>query len=1088
MWGVVDDEGAGRADQSPHKAPDSVPGADESWFRTWRATVQLTISRSAAGLQDLDQFEEIARAVLARKRVPRATYRLQFGPAFTFEDARRLVPYLDLLGISDVYASPLLKPGAGSTHGYDICDHNQLNPILGSSEAFDAFSFALRRRDLGLVFDVVPNHMGISDPDNGWWADVLEDGPISPFAPYFDIDWHPLKVEADLDNKVLLPILGDQYGKVLVDGELQLSYNNGSFRVAYGGRPFPVNPRSYDEVLSRRLAYLADLRGEDDSDVLELRSIITAIQHLPLETETGPGKVAERQREKTVIKRRIAQLVDTVPAIRDAIDDTVREYNGLPGQVQSFDLLDRLLNRQNYRLAFWRVAAEEINYRRFFDINDLAAIRMEQPEVFAETHRLITRLIAEEKVTGLRIDHADGLWDPAGYIRDLQRAAFLAKAGEWLSERFGVEGEGRESAESGLARAYDRETVRSPDSPIGRPIYVVVEKILGSRETLPREWRVDGTTGYDFANQVSGLFVASVNQKALTDLYASFIQRPMNYSDLVNSTKKMIMLSSLPSEVNELAFHLKRMARQSRWYRDLTLNSLTFALREVIASLPIYRTYVTEQGPTIDEHDRAAIEAAVADARRRNPRTAAAVFDFLRAVLLQQVPDDATEETRADWIDFVMRFQQITSPVVAKGVEDTAFYIYNRLISLNEVGGNPEAFGLSPANFHRLNLQRQARWPHSMLAASTHDSKRSADVRARLNVLSEIPGLLRPALTRWSRQNRSNKTRVQGAPAPDRNDEYFLYQTLLGVWPLDAPNPNEWDAFRVRVQDYLQKAIREAKVHTSWVNPNADYDEATRKFVAAILIGPKSAAFRASFEPIQRLVAFYGMLNSLSQTLIQLTAPGVPDTYQGDELWNFSLVDPDNRRPVDYALRARLLSQLRERIAGPAPIAASLLSLATDLRENWTDGRIKLYLFQRVLDARRRHPEVFGEGSYRPIELAGPAREHAVGFARQHGPRVYLTLVPRLVSTLTRQEPTWPLGAATWGHTTAELPDDLARASWRNLFTGEILQPAPEPGTSALLLSDAFHSFPVALLVGGEPGSSDGPGEGQARPTTENTV
>jgi (1->4)-alpha-D-glucan 1-alpha-D-glucosylmutase len=621
-------------------------------------------------------------------------------------------------------------------------------------------------------------------------------------------------------------------------------------------------------------------------------------------------------------------------------------------------------------------------------------------------------------------------------------------------------------------------------------MYVVVEKILGDREALPATWPVDGTTGYDYANQVDALFVDAHNQTALTDLYAAFTHRNVPFGDLVNSTKKMIMLTSLPSEVNELAFQLKRMANQSRWYRDLTLNSLTFALREVMASLPIYRTYLTEASRTIDQHDRAAIEAAVADARRRNPRTAAAVFDFLRAVLLQEYPEDATEETQAEWTGFVMRFQQLTSPVVAKGIEDTAFYIYNRLLSLNEVGGNPEKFGLSPTNFHRLNQQRRARWPHSMLASSTHDSKRSSDVRARIDVLSETPRTFRQAVMQWGRLNRSKKTVVHGTPAPDRNDEYLLYQTLLGAWPLGEPSADTMSEFHDRIQAYMEKAIKEAKIHTSWVNPNAEYDEAVKRFVDAILTGPRSSAFLASFQPMRRLVAFYGMLNSLAKALLQLTAPGVPDIYQGSELWDFSLVDPDNRRPVDFNLRERYLAELRAGLEGEgerAPeVGARAMAegarvephrpardsggeggpgpLAVDLLSRWEDGRVKLYVIQQALAARREHPWVFGEGAYRPLETGGSARDHAVAFARQAEDRAFVTVVPRLSATLTREQMILPLGREVWGETAVELPTDLAAAPWRNRLTGETIRPVESEGKMTLPLAAVFRSFPGALL------------------------
>ncbi|NTW98121.1 MAG: malto-oligosyltrehalose synthase, partial [Oscillochloris sp.] len=625
---------------------------------------------------------------------PRATYRLQFHAGFTFADAERIVAYLDDLGVSHAYASPLLTPRAGSTHGYDITDHGALSPDLGGEEGFERLSAALRARRMGLILDVVPNHMGIGDMRNGWWFDVLENGAGSIYAHYFDIDWEP--VPRQLSGKVLLPVLGDQYGEVLERGELQLDYADGAFLLRYWEHRFPINPRSYSDLLTYRLDQMIAQHGTDNEDVMELQSILTALKYLPTRNETDPERIAERNREKEIVKRRLDRLHRASCSLRQAIAETLADYNGHPGDPHSFDLLDALLEQQPYRLAFWRVATEEINYRRFFDINDLAAIRVELPEVLDATHQLIFRLLAEGRASGLRIDHPDGLWDPASYFRQLQARSLAA---------------------------------------VGRPLYIVAEKILALGEPLPEDWAVAGTTGYDFLNEVNGVFVDQAARRTFDRLYADVAGSQPAYANLVNSKKKEIMLVSLASEINALSHILDELTEHNRRYRDFTLNSLTFAIREVLACLPVYRTYIS--GPnTVTARDVRSIEAAVRDARRRNPRTAGAIFDFLRDTLTLRNLGSFAAEAREAVLRFVMKLQQISGPVMAKGVEDTSFYVYNRLVSLNEVGGHPEHFGGTVERLHECAAARAQRWPQSMLASSTHDTKRSEDVRARINVIS----------------------------------------------------------------------------------------------------------------------------------------------------------------------------------------------------------------------------------------------------------------------------------------------------------------------------------------------------------------
>ncbi len=1004
-------------------------------------------------------FEGILRDLSTLRRVPVATYRLQFQRAFTFADAAGLVPYLHQLGITDCYASPFLQTASGSSHGYDISNHNALNAEIGSEQDYDQLVAELNRHQMGLVLDWVPNHMGIAGNENAWWLDVLENGPSSPYAPFFDIDWSPVK--AELRNKVLLPILGDQYGNVLENQELILTFQDGAFTVCYQDRRLPIAPRQYTQILRHRLDALSGRLGKDSPHFLELQSIITAFDHLPPPTETDPEKLIERKREKEIAKKRLFKLYGDSAEVQQFIEESVRTFNGEKGNPRGFDLMDALLAAQVYRLAYWRVAAEEINYRRFFDINELAAIRMEAAAVFRETHKRVFRLIRERKVSGLRIDHPDGLYQPREYFRRLQRGAFLAACQALFDaspERTCLDWT---TVEEHLLRRYDEELAANPRSPLRRPFYVVAEKILSRGEQLPEDWLVDGTTGYDFLNQLNGVFIDASHAKAFDDLYARYIRARMDFQDLTYGTKKLIMLVSMSSEINVLGHQLNRISERDRLSRDFTLNSLTDALREIIACFPVYRTYVGESDPGIAEADRHAIERAVARAKRKNPATDESVFDFIRDILCLRLPGGSEERDQLERRDFVMKFQQCTGPVMAKGLEDTACYIYNRLVSLNEVGGDPERFGVSPSTFHRENAQRHETWPNAMLATSTHDTKRGEDVRARINVLSEVPDEWKAHLARWTKLNKKKKSLVDDLPAPDRNDEYLLYQTLIGSWPLKLMDQTAHEAFKERIQQYMEKAIKEAKVNTSWVNPHRHYDQAMRDFVDAILDDSQRNLFLEDFKVVARRIALYGIYNSLSQTLLKIASPGVPDMYQGNELWDFSLVDPDNRRPVAYDVRRQMLHMLRDRISGPG---ADIGALARELVQHKEDGRIKFFVTWRALTFRRENRELFLDGAYLPLEGSGSKREGICAFARRNHDRVVLAVVPRLLTrlTLTPEEP--PLGEAVWLDSSLPVPDGKIGQRYRNLFTGDAVEVRERDGRAALPLSKIFSSFPVALL------------------------
>jgi (1->4)-alpha-D-glucan 1-alpha-D-glucosylmutase len=950
-------------------------------------------------------------------RVPLATYRLQLGRPLTFDDAARLLPYLESLGISDVYTSPFFETSSPDSHGYDVSDHNQLRDELGGEPAFRRLAEALRQRGMGLLIDLVPNHMGIARNRNARWREVLENGPASPSAVYFDIDWTPVKPE--LAGKVLLPILGDTYGTVLDSGHLRLTLDNGGFTVHYYETVLPVAPRSWGRVLGHRLADLQNRLGAEHPDLLELKSLITWFATIPPHHETHPDLVAARRREIDIGRKRLAALLDHAPAVREFVEDNVRAFNGSPGDPHSFDLLDQLLDDQAYRVAYWRVAGEEINYRRFFDINELAAIRMEEPEVFAETHRLVFRLVGEGIVTGLRIDHPDGLYAPAEYFQRLQR---------------------------GAARALGR-----PETG-GEDFYILAEKILAPGEHLPQGWATAGTTGYEFLNLVNGIFVDRAQARAMEDVYARQIKLRPPFPEVVYQCKRLIMETSMASELNLLGHRLNRISEKHRSSRDFTLGSLTTALREIVAAFPVYRTYVGEHdhpgGAAIaTAQDREYIARAVAHAKRRTPTMNESVYDWIAEVLALRFPAWATEADRRERLEFVRRFQQITGPVTAKGYEDTVLYRFNRLISLNEVGGDPSRFGTALSEFHAENVERRRRSPHALSATATHDTKRGEDVRTRINVLSEVPAEWRYRVTAWQRLNRKHRTVVDGAPVPGANTEYFLYQTLVGAWPIDAE----------RLVAYLLKAVREAKVHTSWINPNVRYDEALAKFARAILDRESSAAFLDDFLPFQARVSHFGALASLAQVLVKITAPGVPDFYQGAELWDLNLVDPDNRRPVDWERRRRLLEELTGAVAGTADRA----TLAHELVKTKEDGRVKLYLIREALAFRRARRLLFEQGDYRPLEARGVWAEHVCAFARVAGDTAAVTIIPRLLAR--RGADALPLGNDYWADTWVELPRELG-GRYVNVLTGEPVESTTAGEAAALSVARALAAFPAALL------------------------
>jgi len=981
--------------------------------------------------------------LLGQQHIPLATYRVQIHRDFDFARTAAIVPYLARLGVSHLYSSPILRAMPGSNHGYDVVDHTQVNPELGGAMGFASLSDTLRSNGLKLVLDTVPNHMGIA-AGNRLWEDVLENGPAAVHAHFFDIDWDPVK--AELRNKVLLPILGDQYGVVLDRGELQLEYQGGTIWLRYFDHRLPLNPRAYQDILGPGVEQVGAQLGESHPDYVELQSIVTGLKNLPSRGDTSQAKVLERSREKEVLKRRLNSVVSGSPVVAEHLRSNLARLNGHPNDPRTFDALDRLLERYvPYRLAHWRVAGEEINYRRFFDINSLAAIRVEDRDVFDEAHALTFQFLARDVLHGLRIDHPDGLFDPSAYFLRLQEKYFLDQARK-------LSGDAVDDATwipvcEALLRRWQAEAA-DLGSPLRRALYVVVEKIQGGKERIPDDWAVHGTTGYRFANLTTGVLVDVSAGREFTDIYEKFITHPIHFESLLAEKKKQVMAVSMSSEINGLARELNRISEMNRRTRDFTLISIRRALIGFIAHFPVYRTYVSS-APGVDERDAHYIQWTVARARVADPTTNASLFDWLEDVLLKRYPEHLPMAERQVMLHFAMKLQQITGPVMAKGLEDTVFYVYNRLVALNEVGGEPEHFGTSVDTFHHRSMERARDFPGALVTSSTHDTKRSEDVRARLVVLSEMPGEWRRALESWRKLNAGHKTELAGRAAPSGNDEYLLYQTLLGAWPMGELDLAQLPVFRDRVREYMLKAIREAKVHTSWTNPDPDYEEATRRFVDRVLDPALNRVFFDQARQLKERIERPGQVNSLVQVALKLAGPGVPDLYQGCELWDLSLVDPDNRRPVDFQLRDQMLSELLRQHAS-APV-----SVARDAWAHAADGRCKLLLTAMMLRLRQGRPELFRRGGYEPLELDGIAAARALAFARRLKDEAVVVVVPRLVTRALRAG----LGPV-YGSTRMRLPSDLAGRRFRNVVTGVRVQPL-EGGLS---LGPLFTDFPVAVL------------------------
>lgn len=928
-------------------------------------------------------------------RIPTATYRIQFNSAFGFDAAKAITTYLAELGISDLYASPIFKARPESPHGYDIVDPTQLNPELGSQEAFEALVQELKQQDMGWVQDIVPNHMAY-DTQNKYLMDVLENGPDSTYVDYFDIAWN--SPFASTLEPILAPLLGNFYGDCLENSEIQLQYDESGLSVKYYDLMLPLKLESYANFLNRNLGKLVTNLGRKHPTFLRLLGILYSVKNIPSE-----ATIRQRRDQTDFVKGLLWELYTDNSEIKTFIDDNLQLFNGEKGKPESFNLLDSVLSEQFYRLSYWKVGAEEINYRRFFTVNELISVKVEELKVFNNTHYLICKLVEEGKFTGLRIDHIDGLYDPTQYL-------------ERLKEKTG-------------------------------DMYITVEKILQFGEDLPSNWSIQGTSGYDYLNYVNNVFCQTENQDKFTQIYSDMTGSKIAYEQIVAEKKHLIIERNLAGDIDNLTVLLKKIAGMYRHGNDFTINGLKRALAEILTRFPVYRTYITREG--ISEGDRAYIQEVIEAAKAYTPFLNNEL-NFIEKLLLLEYEDSLSEAEQEQWLYFVMRMQQYTGPLMAKGVEDTALYVYNRLISLNEVGGEPGRFGISISEFHEFNQKRQTHWPYAMSATSTHDTKRGEDIRARINVLSEIPEEWQKQVRAWSEMNRSHKQRVKRLSMPDRNDEYLFYQTLVGAFPFFEP---EYASCVERVKDYVLKAIREAKVYTAWLRQNSTYENAFTDFVTAVLEPLEDNSFLKEFLPFQQRVAYYGIFNSLSQTLLKIASPGVPDFYQGSELWDFSLVDPDNRRPVDFETRQSSLKAIKEQAQ------TDILKLISKLLATKEDARIKLFLIVQALKARTEYKDVFLQGNYLPLEVSGKFKEHIVAFARSEGNRTIVTIAPRFFTSLI-QPGEYPLGEKVWDDTCLHLPPE-ASSSWKDAISEQMVQ-----AHGTLLIGDALKHFPVALLIG----------------------
>jgi (1->4)-alpha-D-glucan 1-alpha-D-glucosylmutase len=925
--------------------------------------------------------------------IPLSTYRLQFNGQFTFRQAKEIIPYLKNLSISHIYASPIFKAAKGSSHGYDIVDPCELNPELGTIQDFKELIDTVKENGLYWLQDIVPNHMAFT-AQNEYLMDIFEKGKYSPYYDFFDIDWEHFS--EIMRGRVLAPFLGSFYSKILESGEIQLKLDRQGLSVNYYGFSFPLRMDSYTTFLQSAVNNLRSFRF-NESTSCNIEKIKTLIEYFKdLKNAGSPGKY---EKKVTEAKGRLWETYSSDADVHTIIDLHIQSYNGKKGDPRSFDALDKLLEEQFFRFAFWKVSAEEINYRRFFTVNDLISLRVENKDVFDKVHSLIFRLVKEKTFDGLRVDHIDGLYNPSAYLERLKE--------------------------------------NCPD------IYIIVEKILARGEKMP-PWPIHGNTGYDFLNYLNGIFCQQKNGEAFSRIYREFTQQVTPFEDLVAEKKRSIISKHLAGNVDCLAHLLKTITQADRYGRDITIYGIKRALVEILAFFPVYRTYVKPESAS--QTDLYYLAAAIMKAKEKLPSYQNEINFVARYLLLY--PDEAvSEETRAEARKFIMQFQQYTAPVMAKGFEDTILYVYNRLISMNEVGGDPNIFGYSLGEFHNFNQIRVKEGLESFNATSTHDTKRGEDVRARINVLSEIPKEWSKKLSLWSQLNLNKKSLIKNTVAPDANDETFFYQTIIG----SLPSAGHDEGYSQRIKEYVIKVVREAKRHTAWVKPDEEYERACLNFIDRILDPSPGNEFLADLLKFQKKITFFGLLNSLSQTLLKITSPGVADHYQGTELWDLNLVDPDNRRQIDFETRKKHLESIKQKEQEPNKLIEELLS-------NPSDGRIKMFTIYKALHTKKDNPALFRYGDYLPIQIEGAFNSNIIAFARHYEHEWAIIVVPRFLTEVVK-EGRWPLEKKTWEDTSFSFNANHTK-KWKNVFTDENITPE-----GRFMIGDVLKEFPVALLV-----------------------
>jgi (1->4)-alpha-D-glucan 1-alpha-D-glucosylmutase len=925
-----------------------------------------------------------------------STYRIQLTPAFGFSELEKIVGYLSKLSVSHIYASPIFVARPGSTHGYDVVAPTAINPELGTRKNYGRLIKKLQDADIGWIQDIVPNHMAF-DGANTMLMDIMENGSISRYFNYFDIVWH--HPDESMHEKLLAPFLGKPYGEALEAGEISLSYGPDGFSITYFSLSLPVKIESYSDILSHRLYELKKNLGEEHPEFITYLGILYVLRSIPRDEADREDRYVQVH----YVKKMLHELYRTSEKVRVFIEKTIHEFNGTTGDPASFQLLDTLLYNQNFRLSYWRVANQEINYKRFFNINGLISIRVQEPHVFWDMHALIAELVRTGKIDGVRIDHIDGLYDPELYLKHLRE--------------------------------------------LSPTMYIIAEKILESGESIPAQWPVQGTTGYDFLNYVNGVFCRKNNQREMTKLYEDFTGQRESFSNLVYQKKRLIIERQLTGDLDNLAHLLKRIAQKYRHGRDITLHGLRNSMVEILAYFPVYRTYI--RTAVISESDRRIISESVKKALSTKPDYGVEIV-FIEKLLLFDFYEELTTKEREECVDFVMKFQRLTGPLMAKGFEDTVLYLYNRLISLNDVGSDPVSFGVSLHQFHAFNLQRMERSPESMNATATHDMKRGEDVRTRITVLSEMPREWKTAVRRWQTINKKYKQIAGELPAPDPNEEYFIYQTLVGLFPFEYMEPEN---FIRRIEQYMTKVLREAKVHSFWSDPNEVYEQTVHYFIREILTPGKLNLFLKDFIPFQKKIAHYGAIHSLGQAILKIASPGVPDMYQGAELWDLSVVDPDNRRPVDFTLRLQYLLEMES--VAPDELKEYIKSLL----KTKSDGRIKLYVISKALQTRTAYKDVFRYGTYIPLRVTGSNRNHIIAFARVYESHGCIVVVPRWISLLCNGTE-FPIGESVWKDTAVEVPRGMG-GEWSDIFTDKRLL---SHRTGKLPIAQVLSHFPVSLL------------------------